>query len=86
MIALGDAEASVLIQRVTEKDESERMPPIGEPLQSDQIATLRSWMLRKQRAGGREARSDPRDHWAFRSDCPTAGAEGCERKMGPESH
>jgi mono/diheme cytochrome c family protein len=47
VIIPGDAKASVLIQRVTASDESERMPPIGEPLQPDQIATLRSWIAQK---------------------------------------
>lgn len=67
VIALGDAEASVLIQRVSEKEESERMPPIGEPLQSDQIAALRLWIAQRANAPADEKpESDPRDHWAFR--------------------
>ena len=67
VIRLGDPEASVLIQRVTAKDESERMPPIGEALESDQIASLRAWIALKAIAPVDEKpESDPRDHWAFR--------------------
>ena len=36
VIRLGDPEASVLIQRVTADDESEKMPPIGEALGTPQ--------------------------------------------------
>src|SRR5690349_16222620 len=39
----GDAEASLLIQKVTATDESERMPPEGEPLKPEQISALRTW-------------------------------------------
>ena len=46
IIIPGDAAASILIRRVTASDESERMPPIGEPLQPEQIASLRSWISR----------------------------------------
>src|SRR4051812_3297671 len=67
VITVGDADASELIRRVTAKDESERMPPIGEPLESDQIAALRSWIAQKAIAPANEQpESDPRDHWAFR--------------------
>ena len=67
VILPGDAAASVLIQRVTAKDESERMPPIGEPLHPEQIAALRTWIATKAIAPADEQpESDPREHWAFR--------------------
>ena len=37
----GDAAASLLLKRVTATEESERMPPEGEPLKPEQIAALR---------------------------------------------
>jgi mono/diheme cytochrome c family protein len=67
VIIPGDAAASVLIQRVTATDESERMPPIGEPLHPGQIAALRTWIAQKATAPADEQpEADPRDHWAFR--------------------
>jgi hypothetical protein len=67
VIVPGDAAASVVIQRVTAQNESERMPPIGEPLEPVQIAALRAWITAKAIAPADEQpESDPRDHWAFR--------------------
>jgi hypothetical protein len=63
----GDADASLLIQRVTATDESERMPGEGQPLTSEQIAALRGWI--DQGApfpDGEKEEQDPREHWAFR--------------------
>jgi hypothetical protein len=54
----GSVEKSLLIQRVTAEDESERMPPqqSGNPLTSAQIATLKRWIAQ----GAPYA-----EHWAF---------------------
>ena len=66
-ITPGDAAGSHLIQRVTASDLSERMPPEGEPLKSEQIATLRAWITQNAPAPADELpEPDPRDHWAFR--------------------
>src|SRR5690606_37520816 len=40
----GDVAASLLVQRVSSNDESERMPPEGEPLKPAEIAALSSWI------------------------------------------
>ena len=40
----GRSEASELIRRVRASDESERMPPQGNPLTAKQIASLRAWI------------------------------------------
>src|SRR4051812_36260948 len=40
----GDPAASTLLERVTAHEESERMPPRGEPLTKEQVATLRAWI------------------------------------------
>jgi hypothetical protein len=64
----GDVAASLLLQRISATDEAERMPPEGEPLTADQIATLRNWISQKAIAPADErAERDPRDHWAFRT-------------------
>jgi hypothetical protein len=64
----GDVAASLLLQRVSASDESERMPPEGEPLTAGQIAALRNWISQKATAPADEqTERDPRDHWAFRT-------------------
>ena len=68
VIAPGDAEASLLLKRVTAKDESERMPPEGEPLKPEQIEALRKWIAQKAEAPADEQpERHPRDHWAFKT-------------------
>jgi len=64
----GHSTESELIRRVSSDDPDERMPPEGEPLTSDQVGTLRTWIDR-----GAEWPDDPpgmggkaRGHWAFR--------------------
>ncbi len=47
---------SEILKRVT-ADESERMPPEGEPLTEQQVATIRQWIV---------AGADWPDHWAYR--------------------
>ena len=42
-VAPGDPDGSELLRRVA-ADESERMPPEGQPLDAEQIATLRQWI------------------------------------------
>lgn len=67
-IAPGDAAASLLLQRVSAQEESERMPPEGEPLTAAQIAKLRSWIESRASAPQDEQpEADPRAHWAFRA-------------------
>ena len=65
-ITPGDVAASLLLERVTASDESERMPPEGEPLKPEQIAALRNWIAQAAEAPADEKpERDPRDHWAF---------------------
>lgn len=64
-----DANASLLIQRVTDNNLSERMPPEheGEPLNAAQVELLRRWIDAGASApADEEPERDPRDHWAFR--------------------
>jgi hypothetical protein len=68
VIVPGDAEASVLIERVSAPDESERMPPEGEPLKPSEVAALRAWIDQGANAPGDEPpERDPREHWAFQT-------------------
>ena len=64
----GDADASLLLERVTANDEGERMPPEGEPLKPEQIAALREWISQQAEAPADEQpERDPLDHWAFKT-------------------
>ncbi|MGD9636878.1 MAG: PSD1 and planctomycete cytochrome C domain-containing protein [Pirellulales bacterium] len=55
-IVPGKVDESVLIDRVSAEDESERMPPEGKPLSKAEIEILRRWI-----AGGAKYEK----HWAF---------------------
>lgn len=62
----GDAAASELIRRITSTDDSDRMPPEGEPLKPEEIAEITRWVSDGAHAPANEApERDPRDHWAF---------------------
>ncbi len=66
-IVPGDPVASLLIQRVTATDKSERMPAEGEPLKPAQVTALRRWIRQNAQAPSDEKpEQDPRNHWAFR--------------------
>jgi hypothetical protein len=62
-----DPTASSLIRRVSTSDESERMPPEGEPLTAAQIQLFKRWIAQGAKAPADEPpERDPRDHWAFK--------------------
>ncbi|WP_010586608.1 PSD1 and planctomycete cytochrome C domain-containing protein [Schlesneria paludicola] len=62
----GDADGSVLIQRIASKDDATRMPPEGEPLKPDEILAIQAWIVQGAVAPTDEApERDPREHWAF---------------------
>ena len=64
----GDSAASLLLKRVSATDESERMPPEGEPLKPDQIAAIQKWIAQKAEAPANEQpERNPHDHWAFKA-------------------
>ncbi len=68
VIKPGDADASLLLKRVTATEESERMPPEGEPLKPEQIAALRNWITQKAEAPADEQpERHPREHWSFKT-------------------
>lgn len=64
----GHADASLLFKRVSAASDADRMPPEGEPLTSQQVATIRQWIAEKAVAPADEqAERDARDHWAFKA-------------------
>ena len=59
---------SLLLERVTAKDDDARMPPEGLPLTVEQIAKLRLWIEHGAIFPlDDKPESDSRDHWSFRS-------------------
>jgi hypothetical protein len=66
-----DPDASPLVQRIVNHDASVRMPPEGQPLNSQQIDTIRQWIM----AGAVSPENDapepsPDAHWAFQPLTP----------------
>ncbi len=62
----GDAEASLLVERISATDESYRMPPEGRPLAAEQIAAIRTWIDQGAVApADDQPEQDPMAHWAF---------------------
>ncbi len=67
VIDSSDTEAGELIRRVSTAEESERMPPEGEPLKAEQIAALKRWIAAGAPGPADEQpEADPRAHWAYR--------------------
>ncbi|HUY36305.1 MAG TPA: DUF1549 domain-containing protein [Pirellulales bacterium] len=64
-IVAGKSGESLLIQAVVGADDW-RMPPEGEPLTADEIATLAAWIDQGAKAPDEPLPADPRDHWSFR--------------------
>lgn len=57
----------LLIERITAKEESERMPPEGKPLSAEQVAKIKAWIAGGAKSPATEKpETDPRDHWAFK--------------------
>jgi hypothetical protein len=72
----GDPARSLLVQRVSATDETERMPEEGEPLKAEQIVLVKSWIAQNATAPVDESPApDPRTHWAYqpvkRPEVPT---------------
>src|SRR5947207_12634338 len=64
----GDPKGSQLIERISDADDSFRMPPEGKPLTAAQIAILKRWIEEGAKGPADEKpETDPRDHWAFRA-------------------
>ncbi|VTS04963.1 PSD1 and planctomycete cytochrome C domain-containing protein [Tuwongella immobilis] len=62
----GKPDASLLLERITEAEEADRMPPEGEPLKPQEIALIRDWIAQGAKAPADEKpETDPKQHWAF---------------------
>ncbi|HTU21840.1 MAG TPA: DUF1553 domain-containing protein [Gemmataceae bacterium] len=80
-IKAGEADGSLLVERITAADETTRMPPQGKPLTERQIALLKAWIKQGASAPSNEKpEEDPRRHWSFhkpvRPSLPAAPAWG----------
>ncbi|MEX2026669.1 MAG: DUF1549 domain-containing protein, partial [Pirellulaceae bacterium] len=65
-VAAGDATTSLIVQRITSSDASERMPQEAEPLQAEQIEAIKAWIAAGAAGPADEKpEPDPREHWAF---------------------
>jgi mono/diheme cytochrome c family protein len=65
-----DVSASVILERISDKDPATRMPPEGEgaALKPDEIALIRAWIAAGAVGPADEKpEADPREHWAFRA-------------------
>lgn len=68
-----DAAGSLLLKRIAATEESERMPPEGEPLKPSEIAAFKVWISQGAKAPADEKpEQDPREHWAFKSPVRSA--------------
>ena len=64
----GDISESDLFTRISAQEESERMPPEGEPLKPEEIALFKGWIEQGAQAPQDEKpERDPRDHWSFKT-------------------
>jgi len=62
----GILKSGKLLARVTSDDLDHRMPPEGEPLEAEQIASIRKWIATGAAVPQDEvAEITPQDHWAF---------------------
>ncbi len=68
VVAKGDPDASLILERVSDPDPATRMPPEGEgePLTAEQLAILKEWIKAGCPAPPDEKpEADPKSHWAF---------------------
>ena len=68
---------SILLERVSSDDESDRMPPQGEPMTRDQIAMVEAWLKSGAKGPADEKpQVDPKSHWAFQPLPPRRQVKG----------
>ncbi len=65
-IIAGNADGSGIVERITSKDASVRMPPEGDPLKPEQILAIREWITQGAKSPDDEMPlEDPRQHWSY---------------------
>src|SRR5262249_17515451 len=68
VIVPGKPENSELLLRVSSENDGQRMPPEGQPLKPEQIATIKLWIEQGAKVPDDDKpETDPRDHWSFRT-------------------
>ena len=73
IITPGNIKGSELLSRVTSLEESERMPPEGEPVTPAQIKAIERWIAAGAPGPENEKPEvSPKDHWAFNSPAKAA--------------
>ncbi len=79
-IQAGDTAASLIVQRITASDASERMPQQAEPLKPEQIEAIKAWIASGAKGpAGEKPEPDPREHWAFQKPVrPVFGLEASQ--------
>lgn len=67
VLKIGNASQSPIIQRLLSTDDSERMPPEGKSLPTEEIEQVRQWIDAGAAFPANEiVPSSPNDHWSFR--------------------
>ncbi len=66
-VVAGKVADSLLVGRITSKDDALRMPAEGKPLTAEQIALIKTWIEQGATSPQNEQpEQDPREHWAFK--------------------
>ncbi len=66
-VVTGKVAPSLLVERITSKDDSLRMPAEGKPLTAEQVALFKTWIEQGATSPENEQpEPDPREHWAFK--------------------
>ncbi len=66
-VVAGKVAGSLLVERITSQDDSQRMPAEGKPLTAEQITLIKAWIEQGAASPENEQpEQDPREHWAFK--------------------
>lgn len=66
-VVAGKVAGSLLVERITSKDDSQRMPAEGKPLTAEQVALFKAWIEQGATSPENEQpEQDPHEHWAFK--------------------
>ena len=83
-VALDDPPTSLLVEKITDPDSKQRMPPEGDPLSDAEIAAIRAWIAAGAPAPeGEKPSKDPGEHWAFRRPVRPAVPPGSAASSNP---
>ena len=75
-VVAGKVAGSLLVERITSKDDALRMPAEGKPLTAEQIALIKAWIEQGATSPENEQpEQDPREHWAFKKPVRPAKPE-----------